>query len=97
MFASASPLTSYLIRRADRTPAPGPIPFDKDRRPRDIPESSLDVEWKDQSLGLDDRTMQTFDICLENYGEGPFYDGLQGNICGGLGWFKGTAGGGIDA
>ena len=97
ILTSASRLASDLIRREDRAPAPGPIPFDKERLPKDVAESSINVEWKDRSLGLDDRTQQTFEICLINYGQGPFYDGLQGNICGGLGWFKGTAGGGIDA
>ncbi|KAL8965878.1 MAG: hypothetical protein Q9183_003641 [Haloplaca sp. 2 TL-2023] len=87
---TATPLHS-LEPREDRVPCPGPIPIPETRgwgvRPL---VDSVQFGQDEGGLGLDAKTQDTFRKCLVDYGSGMFMNGWQGNVCGGLGWFKGT-------
>ena len=93
---TATPLPS-LEPREDRVPCPGPIPI-PDIRGEGVRILVDSVQFKgvEKGLGLDTKTQDTFKKCLVDYGSGMFMNGWQGNVCGGLGWFKGTKNSDID-
>jgi len=74
---------------------PGPIPYPNPAFERPNPQ---DVVANDKHLGLstDTQTLQTMKDCLVAYGSDRFFDSWDGNICGGMGWFKGSHNGNID-
>ncbi|CAF9935301.1 MAG: hypothetical protein HETSPECPRED_009733 [Heterodermia speciosa] len=55
------------------------------------------VTFNLRSFGLDPSSQPAVSDCLTAYSMGRFYDGWDGNICGNLGWFKGTANDDVDA
>ncbi|KAL8749083.1 MAG: hypothetical protein Q9184_006943 [Pyrenodesmia sp. 2 TL-2023] len=71
-------------------PAPGPIPFSNIHAGDDWPRGTT-IRWTE---GFPTSLLSTDDFakCLTEYGSGRFYDSWDGNICGGLGWYKGGAG-----
>ncbi|KAI4120702.1 MAG: hypothetical protein LQ338_006826 [Usnochroma carphineum] len=70
-------------------PAPGPIPYSNPNHGGDWPEGTT-VRYSG-GLPTDEVTQAIFAQCLQDYGSGRFYDSWDGNICGNLGWFKGSA------
>ncbi|KAL8712359.1 MAG: hypothetical protein Q9225_006965 [Loekoesia sp. 1 TL-2023] len=74
-------------------PAPGPIPFSNPTRGGDWPEGT--TSEYNEGLPTGKLTQEIFAKCLQDYGSGRFYDSWDGNICGNLGWYKGTANGKI--
>ncbi|KAL9025570.1 MAG: hypothetical protein Q9196_005633 [Gyalolechia fulgens] len=90
---SATPL-SRPGHGFDFVPAPGPIPFSNTHRGGEWPQG-VTIRSK-QGLSTDAATQATIAQCLTDYGSGRFYDSWAGNICGNLGWFKGTSNDKID-
>ncbi|KAL8867043.1 MAG: hypothetical protein Q9174_005916, partial [Haloplaca sp. 1 TL-2023] len=92
----ATPLSLLKIRE-DRVQCPGPIPMRAKGEGVRLVSDSVDFKGVEDGLGLDSKTQDTFRKCLVDYGSGMFMDGWQGNICGGLGWYKGSKNSDIDA
>ena len=64
--------------------APGPIPYpDAGEWPA---EQSVTGNPKHFGLSVPEQNMTD---CLAQYSSGQFYDSWDGNVCAGMGWFKG--------
>ncbi|KAL8731384.1 MAG: hypothetical protein Q9166_003476 [cf. Caloplaca sp. 2 TL-2023] len=75
-------------------PFPGPIPYSNPSRGGSWPIGT--TRKYNGGLSTDTATVDTMALCLHNYGSGRFYDSWDGNRCGGMGWYKGTANGKVD-
>lgn len=69
--------------------APGPIPFSNPTHGGDWPQGTTN-RWNG-GFPSNELTQDDFAKCLQDYGSGRFYDSWDGNVCGGLGWYKGAA------
>ncbi|KAL8659070.1 MAG: hypothetical protein Q9202_007303 [Teloschistes flavicans] len=93
--ASPTPTTNEITPRYQQpayVASPGPIPFADPGRGGWPAVYSVDQTWSGTDYPKDDITTATFEHCLVDYGSNQFYNSWQGNICGGLGWFKGGSG-----
>ena len=84
--------TRDLQPRADRTAYPGPIPY-QDPKVGLPNQQDVTSNIKHFGLNVDKDDMKA---CLVDYGSDRFYDSWDGNVCGGLGWFKGAKNDHID-
>ncbi|KAL8758153.1 MAG: hypothetical protein Q9199_001690 [Rusavskia elegans] len=75
-------------------PYPGPIPYSNPSHGGDWPQGT--TSRYNGGLSTDSTTLSTMSKCLQDYGSGRFYDTWDGNRCGGMGWYKGTANGKVD-
>ena len=73
-------------------PYPGPIPY-QDPHVGLPDQQSVTSNIKQFGLQTDAQSMKD---CLVVYGSNQFYNSWQGNVCGGLGWFKGSKNSKID-
>ncbi|KAL8946210.1 MAG: hypothetical protein Q9222_007367 [Ikaeria aurantiellina] len=78
--SSVSPLPSI---------PPGPIPFSNPNHGGLWPIST--TSRYNSGLSSDPVTIANMSACLTNYSIGRFYDSWDGNVCNGMGWFKGSA------
>ena len=82
-------ITSSILPKRDYglayAPAPGPIPY---LNPADYWPAEQSVTPNRKHLGLT-VPVQNMTDCLTEYSTGQFYDSWQGNVCAGMGWFKG--------
>ncbi|KAL6721549.1 hypothetical protein ACLMJK_000653 [Lecanora helva] len=86
--ATATPVdrTQHLLPRANRVDYPGPIPY---LNPKHGFPNQEDVTSNNKHFGLA-TSQDDMKACLVAYGSDRFYDSWSGNICGSMGWFKGS-------
>lgn len=92
--ASCTPTTipKQSLNSRALVPYPGPIPYQNPSTGLPNQQSVTD-NVKASHLTTSKDAMKA---CLVAYGSYQFYDSWQGNVCGGLGWFKGSTNDKID-